>query len=65
MRDARKGYRPHKTLYNRGSDKGIVAKMMAERAAGRGEKKSVMTNATYLKSHRTASSLSMERGAVA
>ncbi|SFQ17575.1 Transposase [Tranquillimonas alkanivorans] len=52
LRDAPKEYDPHKTLYNRWerrSDKGIFAKMMAELAAGHGEKKTVMIDATYLK----------------
>ena len=56
---------PHKTLYNRWkrwSDKGIFAKMMAGLAAGHGEKETVMIDATYLKAHRTASSLGVKKG---
>ncbi|RAK14055.1 transposase [Salipiger aestuarii] len=66
-RDAPKEYGPHKTLYNRWkrwSDKGIFAKMMAGLAAEHGEKKIVMIDATYLKAHRTASSLSVKKGGV-
>lgn len=58
----------HKRLYNhrkRWSDKGIFARMMAGLAAGRGEEKTVMTDATYLKAHRTATSLGVKKGGVA
>ena len=64
-RDAPKAYGPHKTLYNRWkrwSDKGIFAAMMAGLAAAHGEKKTVMIDATYLKAHRTASSLGVKKG---
>lgn len=64
-RDAPKDYGPHKTLYNRWkrwSDRGIFAKMMAGLAAEHGEKKTVMIDATYLKAHRTASSLGVKKG---
>ena len=67
-RDAPKEYGPHKTLYNRWkrwSDKGIFAHMMAGLAAEHGEKKTVMIDATYLKAHRTASSLGAKKGGVA
>lgn len=67
-RDAPKEYGPHKTLYNRWkrwSDKGIFAQMMASLAAQHGEKKTVMIDATYLKAHRTASSLGAKKGGVA
>ena len=59
-RDARSAYRPHKTLYNRWKrrrDKGIFARMMAGLAAEHGEEKTVMIDATYLKAHRTATSM--------
>ncbi len=55
-----KEYGLHKTLYNRWkrwSDKGIFAAMMTGLAAEHGETKTVMIDATYLKAHRTASSL--------
>jgi transposase len=68
-RDAPKEYGPCKTLYNRWkrwSNKGIFAKMMAGLVAEHGEKNTVMVDATYLKAHRTASSLVVKkRGAVA
>lgn len=59
---------PHTTMYNlrrRCSDEGIFARMMAGLAAGRGEEKTVMTDATYLKAHRTATSLGVKKGGVA
>ncbi|EAR49645.1 hypothetical protein OG2516_17920 [Oceanicola granulosus HTCC2516] len=39
--------------------------MMAGLAAEHGEKKTVMIDATYLKAHRTASSLGVKEGGVA
>ena len=66
-RDAPKEYGPHKTLYNRWkrwSDKGIGARMMAGLAAEHSEQKTVMIDATYLKAHRTASSLGVKKGGV-
>ena len=78
-RDAPAAYGPHKTLYNRWkrwSDKGILARMMAGLAAKHGEQKTVMipshglqanhcraVDATYLKAHRTATSMGIEKGA--
>ncbi|PZX10294.1 transposase [Palleronia aestuarii] len=59
-RDAPRKHASHKTLYNRWnrwSDKGIFARMMAGLAAGHSEKKTVMIDATYQKARRTASSL--------
>ena len=38
--------------------------MMAGLAAEHGEKKTVMIDATYLKAHRTASSLGVKKGGV-
>lgn len=64
-RDAPKEYGPHKTLYShwkRWSDKGIFAQTMAGLAAEHGETKTVMIDATYLKAHRTASSLGAKKG---
>ena len=66
--DAPKEYGPPKTLYNRWkrwSDKGVFARMMACLAAERGEEKPVMIDATYLKAHRTASSLRVKKGILA
>ena len=67
-RDAPAAYGPHKTLYSRWkrwSDKGIFAQMMMGLAADHGETKTVMIDATYLKAHRTASSLGVKKGDVA
>ena len=64
-RDAPAEYGPHKTLYNRWkrwSESGVFAAMMAGLAAGHGETKTVMIDATYLKAHRTASSLGVKKG---
>jgi transposase len=66
-RDAPKAYGPHKTLYNRWKrwgDKGVFLRMMEGLAAPQAsEPKTVMIDATYLKAHRTASSLAVKRGA--
>ena len=67
-RDAPKDYGPHKTLYNRWKrwgEMGVFVRMMeglAAAAAG-AERKTVMIDATYLKAHRTASSLRVKKGA--
>ena len=66
-RDAPREYGPHKTLYSRWkrwSEKGIFARMMIGLAAEHGEKKTVMIDATYLKAHRTATSLAAKKGGV-
>ena len=66
-RDAPKENGPHKTLYNRWkrwSDKGIFAQMMMGLASDHGEAKAVMIDATYLKTHRTATSLRVKKGGV-
>ena len=66
-RDAPEVYGPHKTLYSRWkrwSEKGIFAKMMAGLAAGHGEQMTVMIDATYLKAHRTATSMAAKKGDV-
>jgi transposase len=65
-RDAPAEYGPHKTLYNRWKrwrEKGIFARIMAGLAAKRREAKTVMIDATYLKAHRTATSLPRKWGA--
>ena len=64
-KDAPAHYGPHKTLYNRWkrwSDKGIFAQMMVGLAAEHGEERTVMIDATYLKAHRTATSLGVKKG---
>ena len=66
-RDAPREYGPHKRLYSRWkrcSEKGIFARMMIGLAAEHGEKKTVMIDATYLKAHRTATSLAAKKGGV-
>ena len=64
-RDAPREYGPAKTLYNRWkrwSDKGIFVAMMDGLATRGTERKTIMIDATYLKAHRTASSLRLKRG---
>lgn len=64
-RDAPREYGPHKTLYNRGKrwDEMVVFGRMVEGiAAGRAKSKTVMIDATYLKAHRTTSSLRVKKG---
>ena len=60
-------YGPHKTLYSRWkrwSEKGIFARMMVGLAAAHGEETTVMIDATYLKAHRTATSMAVKKGGV-
>ena len=67
-RDAPKDYGPHKTLYNRWKrwgDNGVFLRMMEGLSSGGAERKTVMIDATYLKAHRTASSLRVKKGALA
>ncbi|WP_170440224.1 IS5 family transposase [Ruegeria arenilitoris] len=64
-RDAPGAYGRHITLYSRWkrwSEKGIFARMMAGLAVEHGEKGAVMIDATYLKAHRTATSMAAKRG---
>ncbi|WP_241503296.1 IS5 family transposase [Komagataeibacter melaceti] len=59
-RDACREYGPHKTLYNRWkrwSAMGIFIRIMEGLTTGRAEPQTIMIDATYLKAHRTASSL--------
>ena len=66
--DAPREYGPPKTLYNRWvrwSRMGVFARIMeglAAESAGGTERKTVMIDATYLKAHRTASSLRAKKG---
>jgi len=65
-RDAPSEYGPHKTLYNRWkrwSDKGIFARMFTELARSGEETDTLMIDATHLKAHRTAASLSLKKEA--
>ena len=64
-RDAPREYGPAKTLYNRWkrwSDKGVFLAMMDGLSAKGTERKTIMIDATYLKAHRTASSLGIKKG---
>lgn len=66
-RDAPAAHGPHKTLYNRWkrwSDKGIFAEIMIGLAAEHDEEMTVMIDATYLKVHRTATSMGVKKGGV-
>lgn len=63
--EAPKEYGPAKTLYNRWkrwSDNGVFARIMVGLAAQSAEHKTIMIDATYLKAHRTASSLCVKKG---
>ena len=63
--DAPREYGPPKTLYNRWrrwGDMGVFARMMEGLSSDGGEEKTVMIDATYLKAHRTASSLRAKKG---
>ncbi|WP_408872004.1 IS5 family transposase, partial [Gluconobacter oxydans] len=64
-RDAPREYGPHKTLYNRWkrwSAMGVFIRMMEGLATGKAEPQTIMIDATYLKAHRTASSLPVKKG---
>lgn len=66
--DAPKEYGPAKTLYyrwKRWSDMGVFAKMMTGLAAETPDNKTISIDATYLKAHRTASSLRLKKRGVA
>ena len=68
LRDAPREYGSAKTLYNRWkrwSDKGVFVAMMDGLASRGTERKTIMIDATYLKAHRTASSLRVKRGVMA
>ncbi|WP_429771129.1 transposase [Aurantiacibacter flavus] len=67
-RDAPREYGPHKTLYHRWKrwgEMGVFGRMMEGLSAQRAEPQTVMIDATYLKAHRTASSLGVKKGASA
>jgi transposase len=56
---------PPKTLYNRWkrwSDMGIFARILRGRAEQASDNKTSSIDATYLKAHRTASSLRLKKG---
>ena len=63
--DAPREYGPPKTLYNRWKrwgEMGVFARMMEGLASEGTEQKTIMIDATYLKAHRTASSLRAKKG---
>ena len=63
--DAPREYGPSKILYNlwkRWSDEGVFARMMDGLASEAAVPKTVMIGATYLKAHRTATSLRSKKG---
>ena len=65
--DAPTEYGPPKTLYNRWkrwSEMGVFARIMEGLAAEKTEETAVMIDATYLKTHRTATSLRLKKGGV-
>ncbi len=65
LSDAPKEHGPAKTLYNRwkrSGDMGVFARMMEELASEAATPRTVMIDATYLKAHRTASSLGLKKG---
>ena len=65
--DAPKEYDPYKTLYNRWKrwcDMGVFARTMTGLAAEAPDNKTISIDATYLKAHRTASSLSVKKEGV-
>ena len=66
-RDAPAEYGPYKTLYNRWkrwSDIGVFARIMTGLAEKAPDNKTISIDATYLKAHRTASSLGAKKGGV-
>ena len=65
--DAPKEYGPHKTLYNRWkrwSEMGVFARIFEGLAVEATAPTTIMIDATYLKAHRTASSLRAEKGSL-
>lgn len=64
--DAPAAYGPHKTLYNRWirwSRMGVFARMLMTLAQEGQHTEMVMIDATHLRSHRTAASLRVNKGA--
>ncbi|MFW2850735.1 IS5 family transposase [Sphingomonas sp. TX0543] len=64
-RDAPKDYGPHKTLYNRWKrwgEMGVFTRIVEGLSSAGAERRTVMIDATYLKAHRTASSLAGKKG---
>ncbi len=66
--DAPKAYGPSKTLYNRWkrwSEMGVFVRIFEGLASEVEEPTTIMIDATYLKAHRTASSLRSKKGGAA
>jgi len=64
LKDAPRGYGPHKTLYNRfarWSRLGVFSRIFAELAEAGGSPDRLMIDSTHLKAHRTAASLAQKR----
>ncbi|OAJ66119.1 transposase [Gluconobacter cerinus] len=64
-RDAPWKYGSNKTLYNRWkrwSDMGVFMRIIDGLSAAKVEPQTIMIDATYLKAHRTASSLRLKKG---
>lgn len=59
--DAPAEYGPPKTLYNRWSDMGVFAQILMGLAEQAPDNKTISIDATYLKAHRTASSLLLKK----
>jgi transposase len=65
--DAPREYDPHKTLYNRWkgwSNMSVLARTMTGLAAETPGNKTISIDTTYLKAHRTTSSLGSKKGGV-
>ncbi|MFT8479468.1 IS5 family transposase [Gluconobacter oxydans] len=60
-RDAPREYGPHKTLWKRWGAMGIFMRMMDGLSAAKTGPQTIMIDATYLKAHRTASSLRLKK----
>ncbi len=63
--DARREYGPHKTHYyrwKRWGERVVFLRMIEGLAAASATPETIMINATYLKAHRTASSLRVKKG---
>jgi transposase len=66
-RDAPKDYGSAKTLYNRWKrwgERGVFVRIMEGLAAAGSDPRTIMIDATYLKAHRTASSLRVKKGSL-
>ncbi len=67
-RDSPRDYGPAKTLTNRWKrwgEAGVFVRVMEGLAAGGADPRTIMIDATYLKAHRTASSLAVKKWGLA